>query len=208
LDEGIAVRKARVSGSQTCPEAFQLALDAVDVTGRWEWDPTTDHVRADTFMALLCNVDPIEAEDGAPLTTFMAGIHPDDRERTLALIRHSASEGSTYLTEHRVISADGQTRWVLVRGRFTTDHLGRPVGGTGILIDITRLRMSEGTFGEVETYSDGPPLERAADHAIAAQYAIMELQDPELKLHADALLMALGRKLAQQEVQDRRRSVN
>jgi hypothetical protein len=70
------------------------------------------------------------------------------------------------------------------------------------------MRMSEGTFSDVEPHSGGPPLDRAADHAIAAQYAIMELQDPELKVHADALLMALGRKLAQQEVQDRRRHMN
>jgi hypothetical protein len=33
----------------------------------------------------------------------------------------------------------------------------------------------------------------------------MELQDAALKAHADALLTALGRKLGQQKVHDRRR---
>lgn len=200
--------KLKPVAGQTSPEAFQIALDALDITGRWEWDPATDQVRSDSFMALLFSVDPIQAEDGAPLAAFMNGIHPDDRQRVLALIRRSAAEVSPYLTEHRVISVDGQTRWVLVRGRFSGDHAGRPVGGSGIVIDITRMRMSEGTFNEVEIPLGGTPLDQAADHAIAAQQAIVELQDAELKAHADALLMALGRRLARQEVQDRRRRMN
>ena len=193
---------------QTCPEAFQGALDALDVIGRWERDAATDLVRVDSFVALVYNVDPAEAEEGLPVSIFFNAIHADDRERVLAAIESSARENSPFLIEHRVMSADGQTRWVLARGRFSSDHLGRTLGGSGILVDITRMRMSEGTFNEVEAYSDGSPLDRAADHAIAAQQAITELQDPELKLHADALLMALGRKLAQQEVQVRRQQMN
>lgn len=193
---------------QTCPKAFQGALDALDMIGRWEWDAVTDQVRADGFVALVYNVDPVEAEGGLPLSAFVEGIHADDRERVRAAIQSSARENCPYLIEHRVVSADGQVRWVLGRGRFDSDHLGQVTGGSGILVDITRMRMSEGTFSEVDPYPCGAPLERAADHAIAAQYAIAELQDPELKVLADMLLMALGRKLAQQEVQDRRRRMN
>ena len=200
--------KLKPSVGLTCPEAFQIALDALDVIGRWNWDATTDEACCDAFVALLFNLDPIEAADGVPLTAYLDAIHAEDQARVVSLIRRSAQEGSTYLTEYRVISVDGLTRWVLARGRFNNDHHGRPLGGSGILVDITRMRMSEGTFNEVDTYSDGPSLDRAADHAIAAQYAIMELGDPELKTSADALLMALGRKLAQQEVQARRRHMN
>lgn len=195
-------------GGQTCPDAFQIALDALDVIGRWEWDAATDCACSDAFVALLFNVDPDQAELGVPLTAYVDAMHAEDRARVLDLIRRSARDGSAFLTEYRVISADGRTRWVLARGRFTSDHAGRPVGGSGILVDITRMRTSEGTFSEVETYSGEAPLDRAANHAIAAQCAITELQDPQLKAHADALLMALGRKLAQQEVQDRRRRMN
>ncbi|WP_267360937.1 MULTISPECIES: PAS domain-containing protein [unclassified Methylobacterium] len=195
-------------GGQTCPDAFQTALDALDVIGRWEWNATTDKACSDTFVALLFNLDPIAAEDGVPLTAYLDAVHAEDQDRVVGLIRRSAQEGSAYLTEYRVTSADGRTRWVLARGRFTNDHHGRPLGGSGILVDITRMRMSEGTFNEVETTSAVLPLDRAADHAIAAQQAIVDLRDPELKAHADKLLMALGRKLAQREVQDRRKRMN
>ncbi|WCS26517.1 PAS domain-containing protein [Methylobacterium sp. NMS14P] len=200
--------KSRSRSGQTCPKAFQSALDALDVIGRWEWDAATDCARSDAFVALLFDVDPEEADVGVPLTHYVDAIHPEDRERVLDLIRRSASEGSTFLTEYRVISVDGQTRWVLARGRFTADHQGRPVGGGGILVDITSMRMSEGTFGDSMLCPGETPLDRAAEHAIAAQEAIAELRDPALKAQADALLMSLGRKLAQQEVQDRHRHMN
>lgn len=200
--------KMKQHQNQTCPEAFQSALDALDVIGRWEWDAATDLARSDTFVALLFDVDPIEAETGVPITEYVNAIHADDRERVVNLIRSSALEGSTYLTEYRVHSADGRTRWVLARGRFNSDHVGRPVGGSGILVDVTQMRMNEGTFFEAEINPADPPLERAADHAMAAQRAIVELEDPVLKSQADALLLGLGRKLAEQEVQGWRKSMN
>ena len=200
--------KTSSSGALSSSDAFQHALDALDVIGRWDWDATTDRVRSDAFVALMFNLLPGQAEEGVPLASYVDAVHADDRQRVLALIRRSAQEGSAYLTEYRVISIDGRTRWVLARGRFTSDHNGRPLSGSGILVDITRMRMSEGTFDAVETPSDCAPLDRAADHAIAAQQAVVELRDPELKILADALLLALGRRLAEREMQDRRRHMN
>ena len=107
-----------------------------------------------------------------------------------------------------MVSVDGRTRWVLARGRFTSDHVGRPLDGSGILVDITQMRMSEDTLSEAEVRTGDAPLELAADHSIAAQQAIVELRDPELKARADALLMGLGQRLARQEVQERRRHMN
>jgi hypothetical protein len=193
--------KTKTLEQQACPQAFQRALDALDVIGRWNWDAATDLVQVDAFTALVYNVDPADAEEGVPLTVFIDGIHADDRDRVLAMIRRSARENSTYLIEHRVTSADGQTRWVLARGRFGSDHEGRPSGGSGILVDITRLRIGEDTCPETDAGLDETPLDRAVDHAIAAQQAILELQDPRLRTLANALLMELGRRLAQREIQ-------
>lgn len=200
--------KTRPLGVHASPDAFQHALDALDVIGRWDWDAATDCIRADAFVALLFNVMPDEGEAGLPLATYIDAIHAEDRQRVLALIRRSAQDGSTYLTEHRVISIDGRTRWVLARGRFVSDHNNRPLSGSGILVDITQMRMSEGTFDQPGSHLVEAPLDRAADLAIGVQQALVALQDPTLTILADMLLMALGRKLAQHEMQDRRRHMN
>jgi len=200
--------KSNPVAGQTCPKAFQIALDALDVIGSWEWDCASDRTHADAFVALLFNLDPEEAEEGAPLSAFIKGIHPEDRQRISALIQRSAQEGSSYIAEYRVCSADGLTRWVLARGRFSCDHRGRPVSGRGIIVDITRVRMGESAAEVADLHIAESPLERAADHAMAAQQAVIELQDPALKARADALLFDLGRKLAQQEVCERRKHMN
>ena len=66
---------------QTTSETFQSARDTLDVVGRWEWDAGLDRVRADASVALVHNVDPIEAEEGVPLGRYFDSIHADDRAR-------------------------------------------------------------------------------------------------------------------------------
>ncbi|GJD55196.1 PAS domain-containing protein [Methylobacterium dankookense] len=200
--------KAKIPDGPTCTGAsFQLALDATDVIGNWEWTAASDRARVDPFVALLFNVDPDEAELGLPLSAFIDSIHSEDRQRILTLIRQSALEGSSYLAEYRVGSVDGQTRWVLARGRFTCDSVGRPLSGRGILVDITRLRLSEEAFDEADAVF-ASPLDRLAELAIATRLTIDEMKDDELKRLADALLLGVGRRIAQQQVRDRRRGMN
>jgi hypothetical protein len=201
------VPKLKDGGAQTCPTSFQAALDASDVIGSWEWDIATDRVHADALVALLFNVDPDCAEAGASLAEFAAGIHPEDRERVTTLIGACARTGSSYVAEYRVCSADGVTRWILARGRYHVDVSGRPSRGRGIVIDITPSRMSEDAY--VRTGRDAVrPLERAADHCVAAHRALADEGDAHLTLLSEMLLLELGRKLAKRESARRRKRMN
>ena len=200
--------KRNLISGQTCAATLQHALDAVAVAGTWDWDIASDHVRADTFVALLFNVDPRAAATGVPLPAYIAGIHPDDQEHVHGLIRCSLDEDIPFVAEYRVLSADGLTRWVLDRGYTIRDAAGRPVRGRGIIVDITRSRTDSRTSGARGPAVPVSPLEHAAEQVLAAQAAIARLQDPDLKARADALLLELGRKLAQDEVRARRRHMN
>ena len=203
--------KSKILAHSIRATGFQGALDALDVIGNWTWDGASNCIRSDMFVALLFNVDPSEAEAGLPLDTFADGIHPGDRDRVLAGFLDRGRDGGLYAAEYRVCSADGVTRWVLARGRFLNDHRGRPLSGSGIIVDVTDLRVGEGGGGgdAAPGFSEAePPLERAADCAMAAHRAICELQDPALRARAEALLLDLGRKLAEQERLVRRAQMN
>ncbi|RYF00175.1 MAG: PAS domain S-box protein [Oxalobacteraceae bacterium] len=200
--------KLKLIDGQTCPTAFQRALDTIEVAGSWDWDIPSDLVRADTFVALLFNVDPGDASVGLPLSAYIDGMHPDDREHVHALILRSIEDDTPFVAEYRVLSADGVTRWVLDRGYIIRDSAGRPVRGRGIIVDITRSRTGRLTFTADAPDPFLPSLERVADLVMDAQQLITELQDPTLKAEVDALLLTLGRRLAQQEVQERRQSMN
>jgi hypothetical protein len=79
--------KAKPLDREIDADAFQIALDALDVIGRWDWDASTDRARSDAFVALLFNVEPAEAEDGVPLAAYVDAMHAEDRGRVLAMIR-------------------------------------------------------------------------------------------------------------------------
>ena len=202
------MRKLMPRDGRTCPAAFQQALDTVEVAGAWDWDIPSDLVRADTFVALLFNVDPEEAAIGLPLSAYIEGIHPEDREHVHTLIRRCIDEDAPFVAEYRVMSADGVTRWMLDRGHIMRDAAGRPTHGRGIIVDITWSRT-----GKLSPTTDDPaysvsPLEQVADLVLAAHKVITQLQDPALKEPADALLMAIGRQLAQKELKGNRRRMN
>ena len=192
-------------------EDLQVALDACDVVGNWTWEAGSDHVRADTFVALMFNVDPEEAEWGLPLAAYAAGIYPEDRTRVLNGFRTRSRESGPAVVEYRVCSADGVVRWVLSRGRFSYDHLGRPLRGHGIIVDITDLQTRDGDEDALGARTEEPaetPLELAATAAITAFQAVADLNDPGLKARAEALLFEIGRKLAAQESHELRTRLN
>ena len=187
---------------------LQQAIDASDMIGRWEYDVPNDRVYADALVALVFNVDPATTVAGVSLDVFLAGVHPDDRERFTREIKRSAETGLCCTFEYRVCSADGVTRWVLDRGRIALDEFGRPQRGSGVLIDITQTRLGDHEEGSQQTCQAQHPIERAAEHCLAARKAIHELPEPLLHRMSDMLLLEVGRALSKLTDERRRGAMN
>ena len=192
----------------TCAiEASQIVLqdiiDASDTIGRWEWDIPNDRLYADATVALLFSVDPTVAQDGVPLSLFLESIHPDDRAKTAEVIAASAQNGRSYVQEYRVYSADGIMRWVMARGLIELNERGQPHRGTGFLIDITQSRANEAAYAAGLPNRSEHPLELAAEHCLAARYAVRKLAEPLLHNMTDMLLLELGRRLSDLELDQR-----
>lgn len=179
-----------------------MALAASDV-GAWDFDVLADRVRFDEQMASLFGLDAEDGADGLPLQRFIEAVHPEDAALFQRKVARVLLHGGPYLLEYRTHPARGAPRWVLARGRFNADAVGRIVSGRGICIDVTESKRG-GAVEERAVFLSvtqaATPLDRAADHAIAARKAIDEVGDGEgraLRHAADALLWALGRHLAQ-----------
>jgi PAS domain S-box-containing protein len=73
---------------------------------------------------------------------WLAGIHPDDRERWSATCASSFEARRSFDLEFRLRRADGEYRWVLNRGvpRFSPE--GLLAGYVGSCIDITDLKQN------------------------------------------------------------------
>lgn len=182
-------------GAKASQILLQEALDAGDIIGRWDYDVPTDLVYADALVALVFNVDPALAATGTPISTFFAGIHPEDRERATREIQRSIQTGLCCTLEYRVCSADGLIRRVLDRGRFALDSRGNAQRGSGVLIDVTH-RDFESEIVTLTGSGAQHSLERAAEHCLAAKELLRDLPEPLLNRMNDVLLLEIGRSLA------------
>ncbi|WP_342629335.1 PAS domain-containing protein [Nguyenibacter vanlangensis] len=172
FDQDGAVRGALLSGGETTERVrtrldlqhakhrLDLALQAGGLVGTWEVDFNTEIVITDERFALLHGVDPAVAARGADRALFMAGIHPDDRERVVSTLSRARERGENYRCEHRVIGG-GRTRWVVTSARMLPGPDGRPARCSGVAVDVTQqvetsmaLAASERQF---RTYTDTLP---------------------------------------------------
>ncbi|MEJ2099892.1 MAG: SpoIIE family protein phosphatase [Desulfobacterales bacterium] len=71
-------------------------------------------------------------------------VHPDDFERIGREIKQYAEEDvEEYTQVYRLITKDGQTRWVEDQTSVVRDDQGNKIYNQGLLVDITRRKLAE-----------------------------------------------------------------
>ena len=140
-------------------QRFLLAQDRLAITlstGRvavFEWDVEADRVAVLGSLAEIFGVDQEEAATaGLPLSTFIDGIHPQDRERVSHAIQASVTEGAPYQVEYRVTGKGGE-RIVMARGELDASAHGRHFSGA--IIDVTDDRRAQQLIQEKQAALEG-----------------------------------------------------
>lgn len=80
------------------------------------------------------------------LDAFLEAIHPDDRDRSVAIIQASLAPGGhdDYSFDFRATTPDGTVRWLWVKGRITEREAdGRGRTARGVLCDISDRKDTE-----------------------------------------------------------------
>jgi PAS domain S-box-containing protein len=132
-------------------EKLDLALDASGLVGTWDWNITDNIVTADDRFAALYSVTPGAAAVGLPIEVFLAGIHPDDRQRVTAEIGDGLKQPGPVRIEYRLAgTGDAPERWVVASGRVITDATGKAVRLPGIVVDVTDERRVAEQLAESE----------------------------------------------------------
>jgi PAS domain S-box-containing protein len=76
-------------------------------------------------------------------------LHPEDRDRVMAISRETNETGEMFRAEYRMIARDGRVVWVRDEARLLRDQAGRALGWQGILVDITERKWAENTLRRV-----------------------------------------------------------
>lgn len=120
-------------------ERLRLAASAGDL-GLWTWKVGTQELVATEQCKALFGLKPDAKFD---YQTAIAILHPDDRQRTEALIEQSIRMRTTYRAEYRVVWRDGSLHWISAVGRASYDEEGEATILSGACVDISERRRAE-----------------------------------------------------------------
>ena len=118
----------------------RLSLAAASANaGLWTLEPENGRIWATDKAKELFGLSP---SDDLTLASFLALVHPDDRERISQTIDHGMGTGEEVAADYRACLPDGSLRWISSRGRRQSGRLGEPDHLMGVSVDITEITRS------------------------------------------------------------------
>jgi PAS domain S-box-containing protein len=186
---GEVLRAARLDRDlRRSAEQLSLAAEAVNL-GLWYSQSGQGEFSAnDQWRSLFgfAKADQIYIED------FLQRLHPDDRDKARESIAQAFRGDGSYQTEHRVLLANGEIRWIACQGRVNFDGHGQPGRFQGISMDVTRLKQAD--LEEQQHRNEVAHLLRVASLGELSSALAHELNQPLAAIlnnaHAAQLLLA------------------
>jgi diguanylate cyclase (GGDEF)-like protein/PAS domain S-box-containing protein len=122
-------------------ERYALAERGVN-DGLWDWDFDGDHVYYSPRWKQMLGF--ANHQIGSAPEEWFSRVHPDDIEPLKREIKaHLDGHKSHLEVEYRILHADEEYRWMLIRGLAVRDSSGHAVRMAGSQADITRRKEAE-----------------------------------------------------------------
>lgn len=142
--------------------------------GNFEWDVTTNQANWSEELYRIYGLQPDQF--GASFEAFLERVHPADRSRVRDGIGHTLLSHERFLSEVRIVRADGSERILATQANVELGAGGRSERLVGICRDITeerqateQLRASEERFRALTEHSHDVITILAADGTIEYQ---------------------------------------
>ena len=168
----VAELAGRLREQQAKEEDLRFTLEAGRF-GAW----SLDLVAKELATSATCRAN-FGRSEGEPFTyaQLLAAVHPDDRNRMLARVAASIANGTDYDVEFRVVTPDGQVRWISIRARPSYADDGTALRMAGVSLDITdRMRAERMRKGLVDVSDAFRDLTDVADISFAASRMLGEV---------------------------------
>jgi PAS domain S-box-containing protein len=121
-------------------EQLRLALQAADI-GFWDWNLQTGILSGSDRIERMLNRTPDRY--ARTYETFLASLHPDDRDRVIQADQRAIETGENFDIEFRIVCSDGTIRWIEDKGQVIYDETGKPLKLTGVNLDISERKFAE-----------------------------------------------------------------
>src|SRR5438309_3910176 len=124
--KGATTLRGREQRMSLAAESANLAFWTINFERKESW--MSDKGRA------IFNFGPDEA---LSRELFLSRVHPEDRNAVDEAIERARSSSQTFEFEYRLLRPDGETRWLISRGRYVSNDRGGIRELIGVAIDIT-----------------------------------------------------------------------
>src|SRR5579884_852141 len=121
-------------------EALVLAQRGAGA-GVWDWNLESGDVRYSDEYGALYGLP--SRRERPTYADWLAHVLPEDRERVDQEVQQAISAQRDLETEFRIARADGETRWLLTKGKVVKDRQGKASRLIGITFDITDRKRTE-----------------------------------------------------------------
>jgi PAS domain S-box-containing protein len=140
LNETLERRIAARTDELTKSESRLLEAQQVAHVGSWDWDIRQNRLWWSDELFRIYGVSGPEAV--ASYETFLARVHPADRDLVQRIVGQAFADGEPFRFDHRIVRPDGEVRWLHGEGHVLSDADGsHRMVGTGH--DITDRKQAE-----------------------------------------------------------------
>jgi len=141
----------RLRRAVTDAEAAMRRVQRIGRVGGFEIDLRTGASRRSAEYMALQGFAPRPAQEAHE--DWVRRLHPDDRERAergfLAAVADGARD-TEYEQEYRILTPEGEVRWIYARAEIERDAAGRALRMVGAHVDVTALKSAEAALRDSE----------------------------------------------------------
>ena len=119
-------------------ERLRLAIEATGIAN-WDMDLLSNEVIASPRLSEIFGFDP---DEKLTYPQLFGSIHPDDKH-LVNMALEEAMKSSIYLSETRIVWANGSIHWIRTTGKVLYDEHHKPLRMLGTTIDITKRKQEE-----------------------------------------------------------------
>jgi len=127
-------------------ERLRIATESGGI-GLWDMNLETGETSASDQMYRLLGRNP---ENPLSMESYIEYIHEEDRPDIRKTIEQWLETGGEIKEEFRIIRGDGQTRWLVTKGKVYKDSQGQLLHARGVNFDITAYKSNEQELREAE----------------------------------------------------------